>query len=182
MPTIPVNGESGGGVITTDSSGNSSGNSSPISTNSPLSEQLAKSDEKSKEQDVVRNTPKRQQHQFRIDSTSSSSSTSSSAKPDENSGNNSSDDCDEVKVYNDEGAAEEEQRNSENLSEEKTEIVQENLEVRLNQIIFTYMYYVYKRIACFIYRKNGLKCGKYFLMHVLEYLVEYMHDSEFDLY
>ena len=32
-------------------------------------------------------------------------------------------------MYNDEGAADEEQRNSENLSEEKTEIVKENLEV-----------------------------------------------------
>ena len=41
------------------------------------------------------------------------------------------DDTDEVKVYNDEGAADEEQRNSENLTEEKTEIVKENLEVGL---------------------------------------------------
>ena len=44
--------------------------------------------------------------------------------------NTSSDDCsDEIKVYNEEGAAEEEQRNSENLSEEKTEIIKQNIEV-----------------------------------------------------
>lgn len=43
--------------------------------------------------------------------------------------NTSNDDLDEIKVYNEEGAAEEEQRNSENLSDEKTEIIKENLEV-----------------------------------------------------
>ena len=37
---------------------------------------------------------------------------------------------DEVKVFNEEGAPEEELRNSESLSEEKTEIIKENSQVR----------------------------------------------------
>jgi len=67
-------------------------------------------------------TVDKQQQQSQPQSNQNNTSMSSSA---------SNDDCaDEVKVFNEEGAADEEQRNSENLSEEKTEIVKETLEVR----------------------------------------------------
>ena len=46
--------------------------------------------------------------------------------------NTSNDDIDEIKVYKDEGAAEEEQRNSENLNEDKIGLVNETEEVSRN--------------------------------------------------
>jgi hypothetical protein len=47
--------------------------------------------------------------------------------------NSSSDDySDEIKVYNEEGAAEEEQRNCDDLKEEKTEIIKQTIEVSAN--------------------------------------------------
>lgn len=79
----------------------------------------------------LNSTPTRQ---FQGDNVAVPSSPKSN-NPDDNNdlnndaGNTSSDDySDEIKVYNEEGAADEEQRNSEDLKEEKTEIIKETIE------------------------------------------------------
>lgn len=94
-------------------------------------------------------TPKRhdQFSQQQHDTTITHASVNAAASPnpkstgneDSNGGNNdagntSSDDySDEIKVYNEEGAAEEEQRNSDDLKEEKTEIIQKTIEVSVSR-------------------------------------------------